>query len=112
MVLLSLQAHEIVQGTAKHTNYIALHSGIGFDVGGLERIGISLADLAEGLLLARGFFLVPSSFPRLPLPTFDQLTRLIFFVRLRDAISGTLKMLLCLRGTRSPTGATLVGVDC
>ena len=57
-------------------------------------------------------FFVPSSFPQLPLPTFDQITRLIFFVRLLVAFPGTLKMLLYLRGTRSLIGATLVEVDC
>ena len=54
---------------------------------------------------------VPSSFPQLPLPTFEQLSTLVLFARPRDTISGTLKTLLCSRGMRNLVGATLGGVD-
>ena len=49
MMVLLLQAHKVIQGTAKHAHDIMLHEGVGIRVGRLETIGISLVDFAEEL---------------------------------------------------------------
>ena len=60
MVLLLLQAHTLVQGTAKHTHYVILRGGVGIGAGGLEKFDIPLIDFAEELpALARSATLVP-----------------------------------------------------
>ena len=55
-----LQAHKVIQGTAKHTRDILLHEGVGIGVGGRGNIIIPRAHFVEGLrALSRSTTLIP-----------------------------------------------------